>query len=62
MENRITGFSANMMMLGREVTKPVNIIYGQAGNNSPEYDSPVEYVKKLTKTLQDVHESACSSL
>ena len=39
-ENRFTGFTPNMMMLGREVNTPLEIITGVARVNSAEQDPP----------------------
>ena len=53
--SRITGFSPNMLMLGREVTQPADIMFkpdlaAYAG------EAPAEYVTKLRETLANVHD------
>ena len=58
--NRSTGFTPNMMMLGREVLLPVDLMLGvdkeQLNTNS------AEYVERLRKTLQKVHTLARETL
>ncbi len=54
MKNRSTGFSANMMMLGRETLQPIDIVLGRAG--SPQL--PSEWVADLVSNLSKVHEVA----
>ena len=53
-ENRTTGFTANMMMLGREIVTPLELITGVGKDNSAS-STPVEHVQKLTRRLQEVH-------
>ncbi len=53
-ENRATGFTANMMMLGREVVTPLEMITGVATANAAPQD-PAVYVKDLTKRLREIH-------
>ena len=55
MPNRNTGFTPNMMMLGREILKPADIIFNLVGNKQAAVGE-LEYVKKLRKTLERVHE------
>ena len=50
--NRQTGFTPNMMMFGREVILPVNLMIGDTGLESL---SPIDYVSKLRETQQKVH-------
>ena len=52
MVNRQTGFSANRMMLGREVLKPIDILIGRTHN----------YVKQLTERMDKVHQVARDNL
>jgi len=59
--NKHTGFSANMMMLGREVMQPVDLILGTATMNSEDKE-PVGYVQELRETLQGVHQIARENL
>ena len=46
--NRHTGFTPNMMMLGREVMLPVDLMFGSIGQ---EETTSVEYVKKLQQNF-----------
>ena len=52
--NRTTGFTANMMMLGREVNKPADLVFGLDRVNLVVLQ-PYEYVVKLEKILEIVH-------
>ena len=42
--NRQTGFLANMMMFGREVSQPINLMMGTSANR-PHYDNAGKYVQ-----------------
>ena len=56
MPNRSTGFSPNLMMLGREVFGPKDLLfrlYDQEGDQEP-----LAYVKKLLDILSRTHETA----
>ena len=55
--NKSTGFSPNMMMLGREVIQPVDLMLGTSQMNMVPQE-PNEYVQKLGKILEDVHHIA----
>lgn len=55
--NRQTGFTPNLMMLGREVFQPADIILGLAKINSDQQDV-TEYVSNLTAILNEVHDIA----
>ena len=55
--HRTTGFTANRMMLGREVLEPIDMMLGTASQNLRQ-ETPVEYVKKLEKRLKRVHKQA----
>lgn len=55
--NRQTGFTANMMMFGREVIKPMDVLLGTALANADKSD-PAEYVTHLREALQRIHEEA----
>jgi hypothetical protein len=59
--NRATGFTANMLFLGRETTSPIDLIMNIVSVH-PVASAPAEYVTQLRKTLQDVHEVTRSSL
>lgn len=53
--NRHSGFTANMLMLGREVNTPANVMY-----RSPLQERPVNldtYVADLEKRIQCAHET-----
>ena len=59
--NESTGYSPNMMMLGREVTVPLDFVAGRP----PAADAPQstsEYVQKLQETLHDTHALARDQL
>ena len=57
--NRSTGFTPNMMMLGREVMLPVDLMIATQESTS-EY--PAEYVKQLQFILRQVHTIAREKL
>ena len=57
--NRHTGFTPNMMMLGREVMLPVDLMFGSIGQ---EETTSAEYVTKLQQILRQVHTLARESL
>ena len=59
--NRSTGFTPNKMMLGREVNKPADIVFGVAEANSLER-SESEHVQHLTQVLQETHQLARENL
>ena len=61
MEHRQTGFSANMLMLGREVLKPVDIVFDTASANIAQRE-PAEHVLKLRQALESVHNLARKQL
>ena len=52
--NRTTGFTANRMMLGREVLEPIDLMLGTVDQHLRQ-ETPVEYVKKLEDRLKRVH-------
>ena len=56
--NRMTGYTANKLMLGREVNTPANLMFPQKGG---ELDTD-SYVTNLTSNLQKAHETARSTL
>ena len=61
MEHRATGFSANMMMLGMEVFKPIDILMRTAGEHYRD-ENPAGYVQHLRKVLREVHDLAAKKL
>ena len=54
MVNRSTGFTANMLMLGREVQQPVDLLLGPSHPPQP-LPSPPDYVQRLKASLAKVH-------
>uniref|UniRef100_A0A096MD46 Gypsy retrotransposon integrase-like protein 1 n=1 Tax=Poecilia formosa TaxID=48698 RepID=A0A096MD46_POEFO len=56
-QNSSTGFSPNMLMLGREVHQPQELWLGLAERTWSERD-PLEYAHDLEKTLGEVHDMA----
>ncbi len=59
-KNRQTGFSPNMMMLGREVSTPWDILVGQGGSSSGT--TSVGFVENVRSRLERVHQQARDSL
>ena len=57
--NRSTGFTPNMMMLGREVMLPVDLMIA---SKDSEHLYPAEYVKKLKEVMNQVHTLAREKL
>jgi len=58
-ENRQTGYTANFMMLGREVSHPLDIMLG---TTSSLHKEPSEYIHTLQDTLQKTHQIARENL
>lgn len=58
--NRQTCFTANKMMLGREIMQPVEIMMGVAENQPPQV--PSDYVEELGEILYQVHAIARENL
>ena len=58
--NRNTGFTANMLMLGREVNKPIDLVFPIPGDQSDE--SLDDFVAKLVANIQLAHETARETL
>ena len=54
MVNRDTAFSTNMLMLGREVYRPVDLLYDIPRVNTMN-ESPPEFVKRLDSKIQTSH-------
>ena len=61
MKNRATGFSANMMMLGTEVSQPIDVLFGAALRGEGSQD-PGTYLKHLREVVREVHALAASKL
>ena len=61
MKNRSTGFSANMLMLGSEVSQPVYILFGAALRTDDDVD-PADYVKQLRQKLREIHSLATQKM
>ena len=58
MVNRHTGFSANMLMLGREALTPVTLPLIDLS----KYPSGGEYLKQMSRTLREIRELARNQL
>ena len=59
--NRRTGFTANMLFLGREVQSPIDLVMGIPAVGQTT-SGPPAYVSQLRKTLAEVHELARKEL
>ena len=57
--NRSTGFTPNMLMLGREVNTPAQLMFPNVKKKHEDYG---EYVSGLMKTMENAHECARSTL
>ena len=55
MKNKTTGFSANHLMLGREVIQPIDLILGLS-EQSPK--NPPNWVGTLAQNLSEIHNLA----
>ena len=55
MKNKTTGFSANQLMLGREVIQPIDLILGLS-EQSPQ--NPPNWVGTLAQNLSEIHNLA----
>ena len=53
--NRQTGFTPNMLMLGREVTQPISLVFGDI--NQKQVEGP-EYLRDLRERMYKVHHMA----
>ena len=60
--NRSTGFTANMMMLGREVSLPIDLVAPRPKGETPPPTTPGAYVQDLRDTLQSIHDCARNTL
>jgi transposase InsO family protein len=56
-ENRSTGFSPNMLMLGREVNMPIDLLLGVADANS-DSRMPSDWLNQLSTALESAHHLA----
>ena len=54
-------FTANQMMLGREVLEPIDLMLGTVDQHLQQ-ETPVEYVTKLEERLKRVHKQARDTL
>ena len=61
MPNRQTGFSANLLFLGREVNSPTEVVTGTGKVNMPNKD-PAPYITSLRETLAGVGHLARQNL
>ncbi len=59
--NRSTGFTANQLMLGREVLVPADLVYPSSCKSEVSSD-PGSYVAQLEDSMRDAHECARKSL
>ena len=59
--NRQTGFTANMIVFGREVLQPVDLMYGGLSHDR-ECGDEASYVSKLRDSLVLVHQIARQNL
>ena len=59
--NRQTGFTPNMLMLGRETSQPMDLLFPEPGKLD-QYDGPEEYVKSLRENTIRAHEAARTNL
>lgn len=57
--NRSTGFTPNMLMLGREINTPAQLMFPNVHERHENYD---EYVSGLVKTMQSAHDFARTTL
>ena len=56
-ENRQTGFTPNFMMLGREVTQPIDLMLGTSEINNQNQEIP-EYLQSLVYNMSECHQIA----
>jgi hypothetical protein len=60
--NESTGFSPNMLMLGREVDLPIDLLAGRRPDMNNADQPSSDFVQKLQNTLHDVHSLARNEL
>ncbi|XP_033731289.1 protein NYNRIN-like [Pecten maximus] len=58
--NRSTGFTPNLLMLGREVNTPVDLMF--PGPHPEDHENYEEYVSHLVTEIQSAHETTRSKL
>ncbi|XP_048242778.1 uncharacterized protein LOC125375886 [Haliotis rufescens] len=59
--NRQTGYTANMLMLGREINQPAELVFSATQEESPSLN-PDTYVHQLASALGEVHRFARNKL
>ena len=59
LENPSTGFTANRLMLGREVHKPIHVKFGIVPDG---FENVGEYVRKLDEIMRETHRVARDNL
>jgi hypothetical protein len=59
-QHETTGYTPNMMMLGRELPMPSYLLLSPPGNDDEK--APGQYVKELQQKLQEVHQVAREKL
>ena len=61
--NRATGYTPNMLMLGREVNSPIDLIFpGPQSDDAEDDDNYDRYVSNLVTQIQQTHELARDQL
>jgi hypothetical protein len=60
-ENQSTGFTPNMIMLGKEVITPAEVIMGIADVNQQQYEAP-KWIQHLQEVLRKTHALARNML
>jgi len=59
--HKSTGLTPNMMVLGREITEPIDLVVGLPSDH-PQEVSPPQYVVELRERLEQAHEIAREAL
>ena len=57
--NRSTGYTANRLMLGREINLPAHLMFPHPATKTTDVN---EYVAKLTSSIQKAHDTARKTL
>lgn len=57
--NRSTGFTPNMLMLGREVNTPAQLMFPNVREKQEDHD---DYVSDLVRTMKKAHDCARATL
>ncbi len=60
--NRDTGFTPNMLMLGREVNQPVNLMFPEVDKERSVLIQPGQYVSELETAITSAHHTAREKL